>query len=255
MSSAGNCDCPCPQSETVLVPGSQGDPGENGTNGVNGINAFTYLNQEDATVPANTSTPTTYTVGDSSWAAIGQTVVFGGPTDTDVSHYTVISKPSSTSIELQWLDYPGDVAATTAIADGTQLSPSGILPDVLSTVVISFPILLTSLDTPADLVTDFIMPFAATIVSWQLVTEVVATSGGTADADIELQIGAAAVTGSSVTITQADFSAIGKVKAGGTITAGNTIAAGGTFSIVCTESAVNFTAGKVNAYVAFQIES
>ena len=121
-------------------------------------------------------------------------------------------------------------------------------------VTMSFPILLTSLDTPADLVTDFVMPFKGSIVSWQLVDEVVATSGGTADADIELQLGATTVTGSAITaFTQANLDAIGEVKAGGTITAANTFIAGGTFSIVCTESAVNFTAGKVNAYVTFLV--
>lgn len=117
-------------------------------------------------------------------------------------------------------------------------------------VVLQFYTLLTSFDTPADVVTDFVMPFAGKIISWQMVTRVVATSGSTADADIELQLGSTTVTGSGITaLTEANLNAIGKVKAGGTITAANTFAASDTFSIVCTESATNFTAGAVDIYV------
>lgn len=117
-------------------------------------------------------------------------------------------------------------------------------------VMLQFYTLLTSFDTPADVVTDFVMPFAGTIISWQLVSRVVATSGSTADADLELQLAAASVTGSKITaLTEADLNAVGKVKAGGTITAANTFAAGATFSVVCTESAVNFTAGAADIYV------
>lgn len=117
-------------------------------------------------------------------------------------------------------------------------------------VVLQFHALLTGFDTPADVVTDFVMPFAGTIISWQLVAKVAATSGGTADADLELQLGSTTVTGSTITaLTHTDLNAIGKVKAGGTITAANTFAAGATFSVVCTESAVNFTAGEIEIYV------
>ena len=112
-----------------------------------------------------------------------------------------------------------------------------------------FYTLLTSTDTPADIVTDFVVPFACNVVSWQMVTRVVGTSGGTADVDIDLQIGATPITGAVTTVTQADFATIGKVKAGATITAANTIAAGGTFSVVCTESTTNFTAGAIDIYV------
>jgi hypothetical protein len=117
-------------------------------------------------------------------------------------------------------------------------------------VMLQFYSLLTSFDTPADVVTNFVLPFAGKVVSWQLVTRVVATSGSTADADLELQLGATAVTGSTITaLTEADLSAVGKVKAGGTITAANTFAAGDTLSVVCTESTTNFTAGAIDIYV------
>jgi hypothetical protein len=120
-------------------------------------------------------------------------------------------------------------------------------------VVFPFRVLLTSLDTPADLVTDFIPGFAGVIDRWFMVTEVVATSGGTADADIDVQIGATPVTGAKKEgLTQADFAAIGQVKQGGTITAANVIAADSVVSIVCTESAVNFTAGVITIYLVFK---
>lgn len=116
-------------------------------------------------------------------------------------------------------------------------------------VVLQFYTLLTSTDTPADIVTDFIVPFNCKVISWQMVSRVAATSGGTADVDIDLQIGATPITGAVTTVTQADFETIGLVKAGATITAANTIAAGGTLSVVCTESTVNFTAGAIDIYV------
>jgi hypothetical protein len=135
---------------------------------------------------------------------------------------------------------------STLIANG--FAPVANIPGI--PIMLQFYTLLTSFDTPADVVTDFVLPFAGTIVSWQLVTRVVATSGSTADADLELQLGATPVTGSGISaLTEADLNAIGKVKAGGTITAANTFAALDTFSIVCTESATNFTAGAVDIYV------
>lgn len=138
----------------------------------------------------------------------------------------------------------------TALADFLAEAPVQAANIAGVPVVLQFYTLLTSFDTPADVVTDFVMPFAGTIISWQMVARVVATSGSTADADLELQLGTTTVTGSGITgLTEADLNAIGKVKAGGTITAANTFAAGGTFSIVCTESTTNFTAGAADIYV------
>lgn len=137
-----------------------------------------------------------------------------------------------------------NTGAGTGAAFGQSATVTGI------PVVLQFYTLLTSLDTPADIVTDFVMPFAGKVVSWQMVTRVVATSGGTADVDIDLQLGATSITGAKKEgLTQTDFDAIGEVKAGGTITAANTFAAGDTFSVVCTESATNFTAGAIDIYV------
>jgi hypothetical protein len=111
-------------------------------------------------------------------------------------------------------------------------------------------ILLTSLDTPADLVTDYIPGVVGNIVRWGLITQVAATSGGTADADIHLEIETTEVTGSEFqALTQTDFSAIGKVKQSGAISAANALTAASKLSIVCDESAVNFTAGLVTPII------
>lgn len=117
-------------------------------------------------------------------------------------------------------------------------------------VTLYFPITLTDTDTPADLVTDFVLPFSGSVESFQYVTEVVATSGGTADADIELQLGSTTITGSAMEgLTQADFDTVGKIKAGSTITAANTFSKSDTLSVVCTESTTNFTAGVVGLHI------
>ena len=109
--------------------------------------------------------------------------------------------------------------------------------------------LLTSLDTPANIAT-FVLPFAGQVISWQMVTRAVATSGGTADADIDLLLEDVPITGAlAQALTQADFDTIGKRKAGGTITALNSFAAGATLKVTCTESTTNFTAGAIDIYL------
>jgi hypothetical protein len=140
------------------------------------------------------------------------------------------------------------VAAVTDNSGGTGAA-GGTIATLAATVTIPITlprILLTSTDTPADLVTDYIPGVVGDIVRWGFVTEVVATSGGTADVDLDLQIAATPVTGAKFTaLTQADFAAIGQVKQSAALSAANTLAADSTLSIVCTESTTNFTAGAI----------
>jgi hypothetical protein len=263
----------------VAVPGTEGDAGLPGTDGVDGIDAFTTTTA-DITIPAaagNVTTPAVQTFVSTLWMGIGQKIFISD--GTQFGTFEVLTLPSGTSATLEWLEYAGESGFATLVIDsGATVSPSGTQPalatplptaitdnstgtasNTIATlvnqrfVVMSFPILLTSLDTPADLVTDFVLPFKGAIISWQFIDEVVATSGGTADAAVQLELGSTLVTGSSTTLTQADFAAIGQRKAGGIITAANTFNANAIFSIVCTSSAVNFTAGKINAYVTFSV--
>lgn len=275
MSDPLNCACPCPSPVVSEVPGTEGDDGDAGADGVS---AFT-LSAGTAGPFDKGDTGISLTVDDSSMFFVGQAIAIEDVNGTSPGYFTVTALPSSVSLTLTYLDIAANSDAAsigsgkivspsgpayapgalpTAITDNTGGTPSNTLAatDVVRYVTMSFPILLTSTPMTAtgDVVTDFVLPFAGEVVSWQLVTEVVATSGGTADVDIELQLGATPVTGSKITaLTQAELAAIGQVKAGGTITANNTFAAAATFSIVCTESATDFTAGKVNAYVTFKV--
>lgn len=141
-----------------------------------------------------------------------------------------------------WPKFQGRVVAAGNVADITAgfIDIPLTLPDIL----------LTSLDTPKDLVTDYIPGIAGQIVRWGLITQVVATSGGTADADIHLEIETTEVTGSKFeALTQADFAAIGQVKQSAALSAANTITAASKITIVCAESAVNFTAGLVTPII------
>lgn len=274
MSAASNCDCPCPTISVTEVPGSQGATGAAGADGTDGINAFTTTS-DPLTVPLQGAN-VIIDVGETGWVAEQQILFISD--GTSHGFFEVNSALSSTQLNLTFLGYFGDSPPTTIISAGAVVSPAGIQPplaaalpnditdnstgtpsDTIATLInqrfvtMSFPILLTSTDTPADLVTDLVLPFKGAVISWQFVTEVVATSGGTADVNVELQLGATAVTGSATNLSQAAFAAIGQVKAGGIITALNTFNSGATFSIVCTSSAVNFTAGKINAYVTFAV--
>lgn len=106
----------CCTPEIVNVPGLEGDPG---VDGENGLNAFT-LTTNDFLVPA-IGDPVTVQVEDSSWMVIGQVVVVDGP-----AHFTVTSKPSSTSAELTFLGQVGDITAGDTVSAGATVSPSGV---------------------------------------------------------------------------------------------------------------------------------
>lgn len=126
MPTVSECCDPC---NPTQVPGVQGDPGADGVDGINGVSAFTLVTAA-AVVPA-IGANVTLTVGNSTWAAIGQIVYLGD----GIGYYEVVAIPSSSSIQLENLGYVGNAAAATAIPIGTALVPGGvqgptpILPD------------------------------------------------------------------------------------------------------------------------------
>lgn len=122
MAAPANCCTTTCTTEIVNVPGIEGAAGVAGAAGTDGVNAFTVTTVASA-VPAAAGDSVTVSVEDSTWAVVNQVLIVAGP-----SHYRVVSKPSSTSLELLWLDYPNDVAGGVAIASGTQISPSGEQP-------------------------------------------------------------------------------------------------------------------------------
>lgn len=137
-------------------------------------------------------------------------------------------------------DNSGGTASATIASQVLQVEVPVTLPDIL----------LTSTDTPADLVTNYVVGIAGDIVRWGFITQVVATDGGSSDVDLDLQIGSTPVTGAAfAALAVADFNAIGKVKQSAALTAANTITTSSTISIVCTESTANFTAGVITPIV------
>lgn len=127
MAESVDCSCACPAVETVLVPGTGGDPG---TNGTDGLNVFT-ITSADFVVPA-ISSPVTVTVNDSTWMVVGQNVFVQG-----AGYFSVASKPSSTSASLTYLDYSGNTAAGNTITAGAGVSPAGTQPAINDPLLIA----------------------------------------------------------------------------------------------------------------------
>lgn len=116
----GDCCSECPESEAAAnIPGPQGDTGAAGANGTDGVNAFTVLTAQFVQPAADANV--TVDVEDSTWMGVGQYLfcVTGG-------YYQVVTKPTSTSVQLKNLGYTGNAAPTTVIASASQISPGGI---------------------------------------------------------------------------------------------------------------------------------
>lgn len=100
--------------QTVDVPGVQGDDGLNGTNGQNAYTTTTA----DFTVPAIGSN-VTISVLSSAWMALGQFVVIDGP-----ANFQVLAKPSASSVQLEFMGYTGDLSAGATVMSGATVSPA-----------------------------------------------------------------------------------------------------------------------------------
>lgn len=107
----------CSTPTTTDVPGIQGDPG---TAGTNGKDAYTVLTVASS-VPGAPGGSVTFTVANALWAVVGQMIVAAGP-----STYRVTAVPTATTITATWQAATGDVAAGTAIANGSGISPAGV---------------------------------------------------------------------------------------------------------------------------------
>lgn len=122
MSAVSDCRCDCPDTILVQTPGSPGTPGQDGESGANGISAFTVTTAAFVVPAVNANV--TVSVGVASWAGIGQVVFVSD--GVDFGHFRVDSVPSSTSLDLEFLGYPGDAAPGANIAIGATVSPSGV---------------------------------------------------------------------------------------------------------------------------------
>ena len=106
----------CSTPQVVDIPGSQG---ANGSNGTNGSNAYT-LTTADFNVPGSVGGAVTIAVADSAWMIVGQILIVTGP-----ASFKITAIPTTTSVTLEWLNYPGDVAGGVAVLTGAKVGVSG----------------------------------------------------------------------------------------------------------------------------------
>lgn len=118
----GDCCPPCP-TVTVNVPGAPGTNGAAGAAGAAGINAFT-ITTGNFTIPALNAN-VTVSVANSSWAGIGQNVFVSD--GTHLANFSVTSVPDGQTLQLKYLQYPGDSATAAVINSGATVSPSGLI--------------------------------------------------------------------------------------------------------------------------------
>lgn len=125
MSVPKACCNPCPDVQVENIPGVEGDPGTDGTDGSPGVSAFT-LTTSNFNLPGSIGDTVTFLVATSAPFVIDQNIVVGD--GVDFGTFRVVSLPSSTSIEGQWLGYPNDAVAGSTIDAGAKVSPGGFLP-------------------------------------------------------------------------------------------------------------------------------
>lgn len=266
MSVASNCQCVCPDPTIVEVPGSPGENGAAGSAGTNGVNSYT-VTTANVTLPAAAGPVLAVTtVGVSSWMVVGQEIFIGD--GTNFAHFRVTSIPSSTSVQLDWLDYNGDAVGTTVITSGAGVSPSGTqpalsasLPNALTdnttgtasdtlaagvgvqTLTIPLSSLATGLSTSAiDLLTDYVPGYAFKLLSFDFITTIVGAGGGASQV-FNLEIGSTNVTGGVLTVTLASTATIGAQTNGTAITAANVGTAANAISIEMAAGGTVFSSG------------
>ncbi len=113
-----DCCNQCPTPTTVNVPGIEGEPGDPCVPCSDGVNAFTQTTA-DFTVPAVLAN-VTISVANSTWMGIGQTIFI-----VDAGAFQVVSKGSTTSVTLTYLNYDINTNTGNSIPTGNLVSPSG----------------------------------------------------------------------------------------------------------------------------------
>ena len=115
--------CPCPETETVNVPGLEGPAGTDGTDGTNGVSAFTLTTDDFTIPPADGTTPVTVEVADTSWMAVGEPLFM-----PDGLFFLVDAIIDSTHVSVVYPDWEANVNAGNVISAGTIVTPSGWQP-------------------------------------------------------------------------------------------------------------------------------
>lgn len=123
MSAAVCNDCPCPTTSVTEIPGSPGQNGAAGAAGSNGVNSFTVTTQ-NLVIPATGAT-VTVSVGNLTWAVVGQNVFISD--GTHLANFQVTALQASPPVmTLRALGYNGDSAAAVTINSGATVSPGGV---------------------------------------------------------------------------------------------------------------------------------
>jgi len=249
----------------VQIPGPQGTAGTAGAAGTDGVNSFTFTSA-DFDIPLVVGDPVTFSVLNSTWAIVGQTIIASDGTNKGT--FEVLSKPSLTSIQGEWLDFAGDSAGGTTINSGAQVGPSGTQPVLaaplpgdftdnsagtpsdtiavgvgIQTLTIPLSSLATGLSTGAlDLMTNYTPGYRFALLSFDFITTIVG-AGAAASQTFNLEIGATNVTGGSLNVTLASTATVGAMTAGTAITAANIGSASDTLSIEMAAGGTVFTSG------------
>jgi len=263
MSAASDCSCACPTPTVVEVPGSQGTAGAGGSNG---LNAYTLLTAQ-FTVPALGASDTA-DVQSSTQFAIGQSLYLEG-----AGTFLVLSKPTSTSIELEYYDFPSNTQTGANIVIGAMLAASGppgvliaAVPNLLTDnstgtasntiaagvgiFTLAIPITLAQITGAGDVLTTYTPGYAFKILSVDARVVDVVTTGGDA-ATLNLEIGTTDLTGGAVALSSANCTPLGASIAGSAVTANNVGTAAQSFSVEAS-SVTAFAEGSIVLLIRIQ---
>lgn len=198
--------------------------------------------------------------------SIGQNIFISD--GVDFGTFKVLTKPSTTTATLEWLDYAGDSAAGSNIAIAATVSPTGTQPALaaplptaltdnstgtasntiaagvgVSSFIAPLSSLATGLSTGAlDLLTGYTPGYRFQLLAIDWVTTLAGT-GAAASQIFNLEINATNVTGGVVTVTLASTATVGSITAGTAITAANIGTATDTISLEMAAGGTVFTAG------------
>ncbi len=117
--------CPCPDTETVNIPGIPGENGSDGNPGVAGENSFTLTTADFVLPPADDATPVTVTVSSTGFMAVGQPLFIPG-----ALFMLVAAIIDSTHVSLISPSWESNVNAGNTISAGAKVTPSGWQPAV-----------------------------------------------------------------------------------------------------------------------------
>lgn len=123
--------CPCPETETVNIPGVEGPAGTDGTDGTNGVSAFTLTTDDFIIPPADGTTPVVIEVADTSWMAIGEPLFI-----PDGLFFLVDAIVDSTHVQVVYPAWEANVNAGATITTGAIVTPSGWQPAATATPAI-----------------------------------------------------------------------------------------------------------------------